>query len=189
MTDHERAFLALVAIGVFSVDSEGRIWRHRRMIAGSQTGAPPYWKDIDTRRAEISESDGYPTVLFSDGTEQRKKVFAHRVVWMLANKGDLPHPLEINHKDGIKGNTHPSNLEPVTRSGNIIHAIRVLGRKPRDQKGQKSSRARLTEEQVLEIRKLCEAKAMAQTRIAQLFGVTQTTVSHIYLRQTWTNIP
>lgn len=187
MTNAETSFLALLAIGVFSVDAKGRIWRHRRLIAGSHTGAPPYWKGIEPRRAEVSESDGYPTVMFSDGTI-RQKVFAHRIVWMVSSKADIPHPMEVNHKDGIRTNTLPENLELMTPSGNVLHGIRVLGRKPSDQRGAKNPQARLTEAQVLEIRRLCETKAMAQSKVGQMFGISQRSVSEIYLRKTWKHL-
>ena len=188
MTKAETSFLALLAIGVFSVDAEGRIWRCRRLIAGSRTGAPPYWKDIEPRRAEVSESDGYPTVLFSDGNT-RQKVFAHRIVWMIVNKADIPRPLEINHKDGVRANAHPTNLEITTPSGNTLHSFRVLGRKMKEQRGEMNATAKLQEAQVLEIRRLCETKAMAQSKIGQLFGVSQRTVSEIYLRKSWKHLP
>jgi hypothetical protein len=189
MRDAERSFLALVAIGVFRVDGGGAIWKHRRLIAGSRTGSPPYWRDVaPPQRAETSESDGYPTVLFSDG-ETRKKVFAHRIVWMVANQADIPEPLEVNHKDGVRTNAHPLNLELMTPSGNVLHGIHVLGRKPTSQRGERHAHARLTAAQVAEIRRLCETKAMAQTKVGEMFGVSQRTVSEIYLRKTWREVP
>ena len=110
MTQAEQAFLGLLAIGVFSIDVEGRIWKHRRLIAGS----PPYWKDHDpTIRAEKSMSDLYPTVMFSDG-RKRYTVFAHRVVWMFAAQADIPPGWQVNPKNGKRADTHPSNLECLT---------------------------------------------------------------------------
>src|SRR3990167_5253267 len=152
---------------MFSVDKCGAIWRHRRMIAGSRTGAPPYEAPLgQARPAETSESDGYPKVMFTVG-EQRMAVFAHRIVWMIANQADIPAGMEVNHEDGNRANRTPSNLELVTPSGNVIHGIRVLGRKRRDQSGSKNSTAKLTEMQARDIRRLCADRAMAQTEIAR----------------------
>ena len=188
MTEAERSFLALAAIGVFTVDENGYVWRHRRLIAGSRTGAPPYWQPVEPRRrADVSISDGYPTVMFSDGNK-RHKIFVHRLVWMLHNQADIPAPMEVNHRDGVRANNEPSNLELMTPSGNVLHGIHVLGRKPVDQRGRKNPQARLTESQVLEIRRLCKAKVMAQSKVGEMFGISQRSVSEIYLRKTWKHL-
>lgn len=188
MTDAERSFLGLLAIGVFSIDEQGRIWKHRRLIAGSQQGTPPYWKDHDpTIRAERSISDGYPTVMFSDGTK-RHKVFAHRVVWMVVNQQDIPPGMQVNHKNGKRGDTYPTNLEMVIPSENAIHAIRVLGRtvKGNARQGEANSCAVLTAGQVMKIRAL--AGKMSQPKIAEMFGIVQATVSAIVLRKSWKHL-
>tara|TARA_R110002126_G_scaffold175520_1_gene324183 strand:- start:24 stop:629 length:606 start_codon:yes stop_codon:yes gene_type:complete len=39
-----------------------------------------------------------------------------------------PKGKEVNHKNGIKNDNHLSNLEWLTRSENMIHSYRVLGR-------------------------------------------------------------
>ena len=171
MTTSEQAFLSLLSIGVFSIDAQGRIWRHRRMTKGYKS----HWKAITKCRAERSKSDGYPTVMFCNGSGVRYKVFAHRVVWMVANQADIPEPLQINHKDGRRGNTLPSNLECVTPSGNAIHAIRVLGR-----------REKVSPEHIVEIRELCET--MAQSEIAKMFSCPIRTIGNIHTRRTFKHV-
>jgi hypothetical protein len=108
---------------------------------------------------------------------------------MVINQADVPDPLEVNHKDGVRTNTFPLNLELMTPSGNVLHGIHILGRKPSNQKGQKNPSARLTESQVLEIRRLCETKAMAQSKVGEMFGVSRRSISEIYLRKTWKHLP
>ena len=51
----------------------------------------------------------------------------HRLVGdtFIPNPNQLP---DINHKDGIKTHNHVSNLEWMSRSENILHSYRVLGR-------------------------------------------------------------
>lgn len=188
MNNAERGFLIQVALGVFSIDSKGRIWRHGRMIGGSRAGAPSYMRMHEKpTRAERSEKKGYPTVMFS--VDQIRMVApAHRVVWMVTNHSDIPQGMEINHKDGVKANHHPSNLEVITRSENTIHACRVLGRKPKAQNGEANASAKLTEKSVLEIRAMCRNQSMAQSQIAKRYGIKQATISAIHKRKSWAHL-
>ena len=185
MNESEQAFLALTAIGVFSIDSRGRVWKHRRLIAGSRVGTPPHWKDQEARRAELSVSDGYPCVMFSDG-RKRHKVFAHRVVWMKAAQQDIPPAMQVNHKNGDRKDHRPENLERVTVAENVRHAIRVLGRKVRTRSGESNQAAKLTAEKVVRIRAL--SGKLSQAKIGEMFGVKQGTVSAVILRKSWAHI-
>lgn len=185
MTTAEQAFMAFLAIGVFSIDEDGRIWKHRRLIAGSQQGTPPYWKSQRAKRAEVSKSDGYPTIMFSDG-RTRHKVFAHRVVFMHFNQQDIPTAMQVNHKNGKRSDTNPKNLEMVTVAENVRHGVRVLGRKARPRSGEANQAAKVTAAQVMEIRAL--AGKLAQSKIAEMYGIKQGTVSAIILRKSWAHI-
>ena len=53
-----------------------------------------------------------------------KSCYFHRLVAKYFVDG-YKDGLEINHKDGIKGNNHYKNLEWVTKSENKLHAIRM----------------------------------------------------------------
>ena len=74
------------------------------------------------------DSNGYLSVcLCRDGERSTKRI--HRLV----AETFIPNPLglhEINHKDGNKSNNHKSNLEYCTRSYNMLHSYRTLGKKP-----------------------------------------------------------
>lgn len=59
---------------------------------------------------------------------------------------------EVNHIDGDKFNNHFSNLEWCTRSQNAKHGV-DLGLIPKMQ-GERNGHAKLTEKEVLQIRKL-----------------------------------
>ena len=54
--------------------------------------------------------------------------------------------------------------------------------------GEDNGAVKLTEPQVLEIRKLYASGKWTQTRLAERYSVTQTTVSRIVLRQTWRHV-
>lgn len=190
MNQAEMAFLSQVALGVFTVDEEGYVWRHKRLIAGSRMGTPPRMKMLPSkRRAERAISDGYHKIMFTvEGS--RYGVFAHRVVWMLANGSFVPPGMQVNHKDGDRQNDRPVNLEVVTPRGNSLHAgqvLRSLGKK--EQRGEKNTSAKLGAQQVLEIRMLWNQKTMSQTAIARYYGVSQTTIGQICRKETWQHLP
>ena len=75
------------------------------------------------------DSNGYLSVsLCRDGKHFTRRV--HRLV----AEAFIPNPLnlhDVNHKDGDKSNNHESNLEYCTRSYNMLHSSRTLGKKPR----------------------------------------------------------
>ena len=51
-------------------------------------------------------------------------ILAHRLVY-LCLKGEIPDGHTINHKDGVKTNNHPKNLESVTFQKNMEHAYKT----------------------------------------------------------------
>jgi len=187
MTTKEIEFMIQVALGVFSVDSEGNVWRHGRMMGGSHTGTDSYIKMFhQKRKADVSIKSGYPTITFSLGHRRRYNIMAHRIVWMIINHSDIPKGMEINHKDGIRKNHHPSNLEVTTHSKNALHGIHMLGRRIRP--GQRMSSVQLTEQDVVEIRELWAKRAMTQKAIADHYGTYQTTIGHIVRGETWKDL-
>lgn len=187
MTKDEQAFLAQVALGWFSITQSGDIWRHVEFQGGTTS---PTMRWVNPRRAETSSAGmaSYLRIMFwtPDG---RRKVSAHRVVWIYTNRAVIPPGMEINHIDGNKQNLMPENLELVTRKQNVEHSFRSLPRKKKAQHGTQNAGALLTDDQVIEIRALWAARAMTQRAIGQRFGVKQTTVYNIVSRQTWTHLP
>jgi hypothetical protein len=108
---------------------------------------------------------GYLRVLFCINNK-RSMHFVHRLI---ANTfiGPCPDGSQINHKNGIKIDNRPENLEWVTPKENMYHARNILMKitptTPRGERwhqchplssissGEKHGGAKLTEEKVLEI--------------------------------------
>jgi len=107
----------------------------------------------------------------------------HRLV-ALAFIPNVFNKRTINHIDGIKTNNYVENLEWSTHSENNQHAF-DNGLK---QKGEKHGMAKLSEDQVLEIRKLYATGDYYQKDLAKIFDVDNSLISYIVNRKNWTHI-
>lgn len=99
----------------------------------------------------------------------------------------IPNPLnksEVNHIDGNKSNNNLTNLEWNTRAENTDHASTIGLRK--ELKGEKNHKAKLTEEKVRNMRS--HKGKISTVKLAEMFGVTQASVSGILLNKTWKHI-
>lgn len=113
----------------------------------------------------------------------RRFVRVHQLV-ALTFLGPCPEGLEVNHIDGNRENNAPWNLEYVTHEENIRHAA-SLGNMRSD--GERNPRAKLTENDVRTIRRAA-AEGVSQYALAAQYGVGQTAISRIVLRQSWRHV-
>ena len=91
---------------------------------------------------------------------------------------------ETNHIDGDKLNNDLRNLEWVTKSANMCHAIKSGLYTPPAYLGSKSSNSKLKEGEVWLIKKLVQ-KRFQYIIIAKMFKVTPNCIRHIALGWTW----
>ena len=99
-------------IGDYEVNEIGEV---RRATASINTAE-------GRMKKPCKSSNGYMIVgCFSNG--KRTNVLVHRAV-AEAFIGPCPNGWQVNHKDGNKCNNRLENLEYVSVSGNMIHAIR-----------------------------------------------------------------
>jgi len=115
------------------------------------------------------------------GPTEKKNWLAHRLICAAFH----PNPENkhfVNHKNGIKWDNRPENLEWVTRSENVIHAVDTgLHTALR---GSTNGNSKLTEDQVLQIRAM-EGNSFD---IAKHFGIGRTTVLYIKNGKLWKHI-
>lgn len=117
----EELVLDLVREGRVTIDADGAIWKHWRMLSGGKKQV--YDQPL---RADFADKLGYCRCSFHVGKKQYV-VYAHRLVWVSRN-GAVPNGVEINHKDGNKSNNRLTNLELVTHTDNARHAYHKLGK-------------------------------------------------------------
>ena len=125
---------------------------------------------------------GYLTVQLSrDGIAKRYLV--HRLIAsaFIPNPTYLP---EVNHKNGSKRQNDAGNLEWSDRQKNIDHAVEHT---LIDNKGEKNQMAKLTESEVLEIRRL-SASGMSDSEIAAVTRATKRNVKNIRSLTSWKHI-
>lgn len=158
--------------GIYKVSDQGRV---RRIKAAN--GAT-----VGRILRSSKDKDGYCLVhLCREGICKTNKV--SRLV-LTAFVGSPKPEQESNHKDGVKANNRPENLEWVTKSENNLHKCRVLGKS----RGELHNKAKLTNKDLPVIRRLLAEGKLLQREIGELFGVSGATISDIKLGRYWAHI-
>jgi predicted XRE-type DNA-binding protein len=131
--------------------------------------------------------DGYCVVTLLQGCKKRP----YRVHLLVAEAflGERPEGADVRHGPGgqqdnsaanLSYGTREENEEDKKRDGTFNHG----GSKP----GEENRNAKMTAEQVLQLRKLRAAYGYSQKELAERFGITQAAVSQILSRKTWTHL-
>jgi len=125
---------------------------------------------------------GYQYIIASFENIKRKHCSIH-VLIANAFLGPCPKGKEVNHKDGIKSNNRPNNLEYMTRKKNLEHAIEI-GKFP---VCEKHHCAKLKNVEVREIKRLINS-GRTQKSLAIKYGVASATIRDILTGRTWKHL-
>lgn len=167
------------------------------------------WKDIEVRdvmykvsnlgrikgvRGHILKTrinqDGYEVATLGLHGKNRYSTAIHIIV----ARAFLPYPddgqkYEVNHKDCNRTNNRIDNLEWITHKDNIKYAYKhntEAQYKARD--GIRNGRAKLDDEQVIEIRRLFNEENKTIAEISKLFNTPNSTIGNIVHNKTWTHL-
>lgn len=155
MTKAEQYFVDKLRRGEFKyVPTTGLIWRVARN--------GKYTKPLSVVVPGTTKS-GYKRLGAS-----KMQAMQHRVIWEYC-VGPIPSEMQINHKDLDKGNNRLDNLEVVTRSENVQHAIR-WGRQfgcP----GEKHPTVKLSDAEILEAKRLHTSGQMSLREVAEHYNM------------------
>lgn len=115
-------------------------------------------------------------------TGQRRQAYAHRVAYILEN-GDIPENMIVCHRCDNPKCVNPDHLFLGTQKDNMLD----MKQKNRQTNGEKNARAKLTDQDVREIRSLLET-GISQRKIASIYGVHQIQVSRIKTGKRWSHV-
>ena len=113
-----------------------------------------------------------------------KRIYAHRYAWTLANKREIPAGLFVLHSCD-----HPSCVNPAhLRLGTQADNMKQMRERGRSTFGERNASAKLTEEQVKEIRRIEKEGKLSQKEIAKLVGVSYGQVRKVISGERWKHV-
>ncbi len=166
-------------------DDELETWKEIDGLSGYWVSNFGQIKSKRKIRAFHPDRYGYLVINIKEKTYKVHQVVAKAFI---PNPENLP---EVNHKDGIKSHNWVDNLEWMTKSEQMKHAIATGLFNPAkylehvDRKGSKNGSAKLSEEKVEEIRTLLIEGNLSQRTIAKMFDISQPQVCHINTEKHW----
>jgi len=116
-------------------------------------------------------------------TFQGKFWLTNRLAWTLTN-GPIPDGSCVCHRCDNPGCCNPEHLFLGSHADNMAD-MRSKGRRRQINAGERNGRAKLTEQQASEIRRLYAEQRTRQVDLAARFGVSQSVVSLVLRREIW----
>jgi hypothetical protein len=156
--------------GKYRVSSEARVQNVRsgRILKGSPNAG------------------GYVVVRLTAGRGRGRMYYLHRLVCAAFHGAPPTDEHVVNHLSGKKLDCRPGNLCWCTRAENNAHAAELGLHKGRSA-GAKNPRAKLTDERVVEMRRL-SGEGVGYSTLAKRFGVTPATAYRAVVGQTWKHL-
>ena len=168
----------------YFADIEGNIWtglkpggrNHKCINTNTPIRVLKYYKN----------KSGY----FKVSLHKDKKIYyksIHRLI-LETFVGPCPFGMESCHNDGNPSNNKLSNLRWDTPSNNMKDKIKHGTLVIPDNRGEKHGKSKLTDLDVIEIKKLLKEKQLKQHEIARIFGVSKERITTINTGKSWSHI-
>lgn len=172
--------------GLYQVSDRGRVRSLDRTITAKRRSGP-YQKRFPGKVLRTNKGIAqYPGLtICKDG--QRVDIFVHELV-LEAFVGPRPPGMVCNHRDSNRHNNVVSNLEWCTQFDNRHHSMDKGLWHPFLLRGEASPSAKLTEEQVRNIR-IRVTQGTSMYALAREFDVRDSTIYKIVHRQRWKHVP
>ena len=154
----------------YLISDQGRVFSYKRSI---------FLKPRKNQKGYLNVN------LCKNGIVKNHKI--HRLV-ALAFIPNTENKPTVNHMDSDRTNNFVENLEWNTHSENTQHGYDFGLKKPPCLKGIKNGRAKLSENQVLEIRRLHKTGNYIHKDLGEMFGVDNSHICKIVNRKKWTHI-
>jgi len=158
----------------YEVSNLGRVRTYH--LLGSKIGT----RSAVPRVLDTYLSRGYPKVAVQFDGKQRMGYGVHQLA-ALAFIGPRDSDKQVCHNDGNPSNNNLSNLRYDTYSGNQMDRL-AHGT---DNRGAKHGMAKLTEDAVREIRRLCELPDRNYDAISRQFNLARGYARQIHIGKVW----
>lgn len=153
--------------------------KHRIGVDGSLWSSAKKWKEGVWRQIKTHQWGRYTYATIT--YEGRDRMFRVSRLVLLAFIGSCPEGMQACHNNGNSFDNRLENLRWDTPKENqrdrVKHGTHT--------EGTRNGRAKLTEEQVREIRRLYAAGGISQSKLGKRYGVGQDIISGIVRRATW----
>lgn len=111
---------------------------------------------------------------------------AHRFSWLL-HYGEFPNEMLVCHKCDNPSCVNPEHLFLGTQFDNMRDMVNK-GRNA-NVKGNKNPRANLSDQDVMEIRRLWDDDRVSPKELSKMFGTPKSTINKIISSDTWKHLP
>lgn len=166
----------------------------KKIRAKRGTLAERFWARVDKRGPDecwpwlgAKNCGGYGRICKGNRKGGAPTIQAHRASYEL-NVGPIPDGLFVCHHCDNRACVNPAHLFLGTAQDNADDMVRK-GRSPRHGKthnsGERNGRAKLTAQQVIEIRQ----SPMTYDQISKVYGISDGAISGILSRKNWKHIP